>query len=149
MVRTYHGLKKRIGVDYRWRWLPPSLPFERMRRFGRKGLTTSTICTPNGTLSPPDIHVLLILLHCIPLCLCFCRLHCCLCHPGCSTSSLLILIKLVLILQLFNQLLELWTSYNLGLAIKEPMLSLLMQLVLALLNAIVARVIAKGLGMVE
>src|SRR5882757_2408309 len=121
--------------------LLPSPASERMRRFRRKGLTMFTICTQNGTLLHPESHVLLILIHGVPLCLCFWCLHCCLCRSGFSMGCLLILLKLMPILQLFNQLLELWTSYNLRLAIKQPapclvlcMLGFLMQLVFGLVE---------------
>src|SRR5258706_1370101 len=128
-------------VDYRERWALPSPAFEWVRGFGRKGLTTLAICRQNGAFIPPCSHVLLILIHSVPLCLCLCCLHCCFCHPGCSPCCLLILLKLVLLLQLMDQLLELWGSYNLCLSIQQflPGLVLcasgfLMQLILSLVE---------------
>src|SRR5258706_13293843 len=135
------GFRKRCMVDYRWRWALPLPAFERVRRFGRKGLTTFAICIQYGAFIPPHSYVLLIFIHSIPPCLCLCCLHCCFSHPGCSPCCLLILLKLMLLLQLMDQLLELWGSYNLCLAIKQLLpclvlctLSFLMYLILSLVE---------------
>ena len=95
-----------------WLQIEVGASLSKVRRFGKKGLTTFAICIQNATFIPPYSHVLLILIHYILLCMCLCCLHCCFCHLGCSPCSLLILLKLVLLLQLMDQLLELWGIYN-------------------------------------
>src|SRR5258707_13046412 len=113
------GFRKRCMVDYRWRWALPFLAFERVRRFGRKGLTMFAICIQNGAFIPPYSHVLLILIHSVPPCLCLCCLHSCFCHLDCSPCCLLILLTLMLLLEFLDHLLELRRSDILCLAIKH------------------------------